>query len=105
MRRRYHLILAIKAGDVVGTGKNDALDTVLAGRFIEVVDTQNIALQYGSERTFLGHAAHMHNRVTPLDGLTHGIGIGQVCHHDFFTSAGGSQVAAIRQAQHIAIGF
>ncbi len=97
--------LTVKARHMVGTGKHDTAHTVLARRFVQVIDAQNVGLQDRAERPLHRNAAQVDDGI---HALHHGVDrrrVGQISQHDFFVHAGNAKLHPIRQAQHIAVGL
>ena len=95
--------LAVKPGDVVGTGKHHAFDAVRSRRFVQVVNTQNIGLKNRPKWSFDGYAAEMHDGINPLHHGIDRLCIGQIGQHHFLVCASGAEVKPIREPQHLAV--
>jgi hypothetical protein len=93
--------LRIEAGNVVGTGKEDARLALRPRRLVEVVDPCDIGVQDRREAFLCRHAAQMQDGVATLDQPHHGAGVAQIAAHQLFVRRGLTQIADVGQAHHI----
>ena len=73
--------------------------------FVDVEDAADVGAEDLFERALGGHAAKVQDRVHAFDQLMHGLLVGQIARHDFFTVVDGwRDVGDVRQANHIGVG-
>ena len=98
-------VLLVEADHVVGAGEDHALDAMTARGFVDVEDAADVGAEDLFERALGGHAAKVQDRVHAFDQLMHGLLVGQIARHDFFTVVDGwRDVGDVRQANHIGVG-
>ena len=98
--------LPVKAGDVVGTGKHDARDTMLARGFVQIDDAHDVGVENRVERAFDRYATKVHDRVGTLHRTRYRLGIAKVGQHDFLASLRRAiEGDPIGQAQYAAVGL
>ncbi len=83
VQRVYHFALFVAAGDVVGTGEDDAPRAVPPRRFVQVMQAADVGLQDRLERAFDRNAAQVNHGIDAFQQCMHGRGVGQFARAQF----------------------